>query len=452
MKVIQLELKGGNAGKRLRVYEKPLGGGKQGNVYRKKGWGKKPDQAVKIFHNCPAEAETFIKKLTAEKFPQDIPICKPLKYFHTGDGRFGYVMELKKEGFVEYKEFIQMLENPKAPSDKIPDLSVLCRVCYGLAEIVACIHEMGWVFPDLSENNFAFHPQTGQVILFDADNLRKASDAKEGKVAIRGTYGSMAPELVCGKTYPNEYTDNFALASVIFQMFIHSYPYDGNAMLEEINDAEYYLKHHGEEPVFAFSKRRPGKALPKEGYYAELWEKWNHLFPEELRRMFLRAFEDGAHSPAQRPAAREWMELFRTLARQVTYCPKCRKEFFALNISCECPNCGKIVSIPYMYVQNGTERFRIPIFRNQEICPFELEYGANNRPEFVFHDAVLPMAKLVVAQGRPYLVNLDSRKEAWICSYGRIHQKMEFGEGNLFAENIRIEIPTQRGKWVVTLK
>lgn len=50
-KTIQLELFDGTAGKTLRIVEQPIGGGRQGTVYIKRGRGKARDEAVKIFHH-----------------------------------------------------------------------------------------------------------------------------------------------------------------------------------------------------------------------------------------------------------------------------------------------------------------------------------------------------------------------------------------------------------------
>ena len=450
-KTINLELADGTAGKSLRLVHEPIGGGKQGAVYIKRGRGKSPDQAVKIFYHCSPEAEESIKKLITAKFPKDVPICKPKKYFHTKDGRFGYVMDLIGEEFVQYKDLLTYLAEGNGNADKLPNLAIICRICYGLAEIVQCIHDMGWVFPDLSENNFAFQPKTGLVILFDADNLRTEAEAQKGNVAIRGTFGSMAPELVLGECYPNPHSDNFALASVIFQMFMHHYPYDGRAMLEEINDTDYYRQFHGEDPVFAFSAKRKNRVLPRTGYYVEMWERWDEVIPDILKSMFRRAFESGAKNPEKRPDPRDWMYIFHILARKVIYCPKCKHEMFAENELCECPKCATISWVPDMWVGNRVLGCTIPIYKNQEISPFEMEFSPGCQEEFTFHKAVLPIAKLVEDKGSPYLVNLDPRGEVWTCSYGEIMQEMAYGEGNLFAENVCIRIPVKNGTWTISV-
>ena len=451
-KTILLELESGTAGKTLRIVEKPLGSGKQGTVYRKPGRGKSQAQAVKIFHQRNQKTEEAIIHLISAKFPKDVPIFKPKKYFYTKDGRFGYVMDLLGDGFVEYKDLIKQMDQKGDQAEDVPNLSILCRIGYGLAEIIHCIHEKGWLFPDLSENNFAFHPKTGQVVLFDSDNLRKAEEVEKGNVAIRGTYGSMAPELVRGACYPNRYTDNFSLASVIFQMFMHHYPYDGRAMLEEINDEDYYQRYHGTDPVFAFSDKRRSRVLPNAGYYREKWKRWKNLFPQNLKEMFFQAFEQGIEHPEQRPEPKEWMYLFHKLSRDVIYCPECKHEMFAKDYFCECPSCGKISWIPRMQIESRKNCCKLPIFKNQEICPFQIEVPFGENVNFSFHSAILPIAKLVEDRKLPYLVNLDARGERWSCSYEKIVQIMEYGDGNLFADNVCIRIPVKDGKWIITIK
>ena len=447
-----IRLAGGTAGKTLRITKTPLGKGKQGAVYGKLGRGNASRQAVKIFHTCSKDAETCIKKLTTVKFPKNMPVCYPKKWFRTEDGRFGYVMDMKKEGFVEYKDLLRILSEQGAGSKDLPGLLILCRIAYGLAEIVDQIHEMGWVFPDLSENNFAFHPRTGLVMLFDADNLREAAEAAAGNVAIRGTYGSMAPELVLGQAYPNANSDNFALASVIFQMFFHHYPYDGKAMLEEINDVEYYQKYHGIDPVFVFSHSRQSRALPNNGYGKDLWDVWEHVIPLELKGMFCRTFEAGAKRPEKRPTAKEWMSLFSKLARQVAYCPECRHEMFVEGDFFPCPICKKKSWISHIFVHTKESVYRFPFYKNQEISPFEIGDGSDKKAVFAFHEGIRPIAKLAESSGKPYLVNLDPRGKTWTCTYGPIEQAMEYGDGNLFAKNACVKIPMRQGQWMIRLE
>jgi len=446
-----IRLQDGTAGKTLRIKGTPVGSGKQGAVYVKQARGNASKQAVKIFHGCSRDAEECIKKLTTVKFPKNLPICRPKKWFRTEGGQFGYVMDLKKEGYVEYKDLLRILSEQGSGSIELPNLLILCRIGYGLAEIVDCIHEMGWVFPDLSENNFAFHPKNGTVVLFDTDNLREISEAASGNIAIRGTYGSMAPELVLGQTYPNVHSDNFALASVIFQMFLHHYPYDGKAMMEEINDAEYYRKYHGTDPVFIFSRSRRDRALPKIGYYEKMWDEWEHVIPTELRAMFSRTFETGAKQPQNRPSAKEWMALFGKLAGRVSYCPECRHEMFTEGMIFDCPVCRKKSRIPYLMVHANENTCRIPFYKNLEISAFEIEGKCDKKRDFLFHDGVRPIIKVAESNGKPYLVNLDPREKTWICAYGPIEQSMEYGDGNLLAKNVCVRIPMEQGEWVITM-
>ena len=188
-------------------------------------------------------------------------------------------------------------------------------------------------------------------------------------------------------------------------------------MMEEINDADYYRKFHGVDPVFIFSHSRPGRALPKEGYYREMWETWEHRIPGELKTMFIRTFETGAGHPEKRPDAKAWMKVFSKLARQVAYCPECRYEMFTDGDFFDCPICKKKSRIPGIRVHTKEESYRIPFYKNQEISPFEVEGEGDRKRNFPFHDGLLPIAKVVESNGKPYLVNLDPRGKVWTCSY-----------------------------------
>ena len=306
-------LKAGIAGDSLVVRAKPLGSGGQGSVYLMPARNGMPKKAVKVLENSSPEFREHIKQLTKIDFLEALPICRPEKWFETAGGKFGYVMELIEDGFVEYGNLIRgIIEQRK---EMIPTTAVLYQICFELADIICYIHTKGWLYPDFSEKNFAFHPQRGRVRLFDSENMIKMEDAANGTVFISGRYGTMAPELLLYEVMPNENTDNFALASVIFQLFMYRYPYDAKAMIGVSHDWYYYQECHGRNPVFAFSENNP-EALPKQWTFEGLWQKWDAL-PEELKKMFVLAFEDGAKNPEARPKPEEWMMLFSRLSAQV---------------------------------------------------------------------------------------------------------------------------------------
>ena len=165
--------------------------------------------------------------------------------------------------------------------------------------------------------------------------------------------------------------------------------------------------------------------------------------------MFLRTFETGARHPEKRPDAKAWMKLFAKLARQVAYCPECRHEMFTEGDLFDCPICKKKSRIQRIRVHTKEESYRIPFYKNQEISPFEVEGEGDRKRNFPFHDGLLPMAKVVESNGKPYLVNLDPRGKVWTCSYESIGQSVEYGAGNLFAKNACMKIPVREGEWVI---
>ena len=450
------ELKDGTAGERLVVRAKPLGGGGQGSVYFMPAQNGMPEKAVKVLKNSSPEFREHIKALTETKFHRDLPVCRPEKWFETTGGEFGYIMELIGEGFVEYSELIKAVTEQR--KDNIPRLTALCRICYELSDIIRYIHGKGWLYLDFSEKNFAFHPQYGLVQIFDSENMVDMKDAAKGTTFISGSFGTMAPELLLNEAKPNEDTDNFALASVIFQLFLYHYPYDAKAMIGVVQDQEYYQEHHGRKPVFAFSAKNKA-ALPRKGTFEGLWEKWDAM-PYELREMFVRAFEQGAKNPKVRPKPEEWMALFSELSTKVMYCPDCRCEVFVNGeTSYKCPECGKTVKVEYLHLRYGERKRMLSLFKNQQISPYQSEPGGGEEKAFSFHQAVIPVAGILIDADGANLVNLDPRKVRWFCQYGvedeegrvrEITQYWEFGEGGLLAESIYVLIPLCEENCILT--
>lgn len=127
------------------------------------------------------------------------------------DGKkFGYLMELLPKGYFEMEAFLRMDNDARAVRFK--NYNAMLVAGMNIAAAMQKIHLKGWSYKDLNPKNFAIHPETGDILVVDNDNVSVDGDL----CSVKGTKGYMAPEIPESnyQKNPTRETDYYSLAMI----------------------------------------------------------------------------------------------------------------------------------------------------------------------------------------------------------------------------------------------
>jgi serine/threonine protein kinase len=336
---------------------KELGSGGQGIVYLVEMHDKK--YALKWYDVDKIHNLNAFKKNIASNIKDGSPSDKFLWPMYMTkarqDNSFGYVMDLKPEG---YDSFVDILNMYKISTDRatgraikttvqFKSLYALVNSAINIINAFRQLHRAGKSYQDLNDGGFFIDTNTGDVLVCDCDNI-----APEGyNFGIGGKPGYMAPEVVRGLAKPDVQTDKYSLGVVLFKLLFRGDPLEGEKVVKSVcltEEAE--LLHYGKDAVFIYDPNDQSNR-PVRGVHDNVIKLWN-LYPQYIRDCFTKLFTEGIKNPNRRPIENEWQRLFVRLRAEIlpcqcgrtTYasvfkrlpngnfsCTKCESEFFALH-------------------------------------------------------------------------------------------------------------------------
>ena len=319
--------------KEIRVV-KQLGDGSQGIVYAIDYDGR--PMALKWYRpNVFYDRQKFIDNLRNNIMsgkPTD-DFLWPVDMVEVMGGSFGYVMDLRPEGFVEARE---LFLHPNL----FPSYRRAIDACMNVVSAFNVLHSKGYCYQDVSGGNFFVNPHSGQVLICDNDNVAPAGI----DTGIRGTPRFMAPEIVVENSVPSVQSDRHSLAVLMFMMLCVQHPLEGVRFTKAGSlDPTMQKRLYGIEPVFIMdpdiTTNRPDPAFPNA---LKVWP----CLPEHMRRIFLRAFSQNAlKNPNRRPSEMDWIRELVRFRSEVVNCV-CGNEVFLENArprTCDKPSCGRRV-------------------------------------------------------------------------------------------------------------
>ena len=170
--------------------EKFLAEGGQGGVYIADYNGQK--KALKWYKkgSLGANPNAFYENIK-QNVMRGIPSPEflwPLDITEWVDGTFGYIMDLRPEGYYEVTEF--MLCHVRFKSYR-----AIIDAAMKIVSAFRILHNSGYSYQDLNDGNFFINPQNGKVLICDNDNV--APDGTETGIIGKPRY--MAPEIVLHK-------------------------------------------------------------------------------------------------------------------------------------------------------------------------------------------------------------------------------------------------------------
>ena len=250
-------------------------------------------------------------------------------------GTYGYIMKLRPQGYHEFGQYL--LARAKFKSFEAM-VNAAMKICEGFK----ALHLSGLSYQDLNDGNFFIHPDTGDVLICDNDNV-----APEGvSSGILGKARYMAPEVVTGKAMPSKQTDRYSLSVVLFLLFYANHPLEGARVLACPCMTEKYEKQfYGSEPIFIYDKVNANNR-PVRGVHNNVLRRWN-AFPAILRETFTREFScECLSDPNKRKLERQWQNVIQQIRDMLVVCPECKDETFVEDANTpKCMCCGKPFNI-----------------------------------------------------------------------------------------------------------
>lgn len=250
-------------------------------------------------------------------------------------GTYGYIMKLRPQGYHEFGQYL--LARAKFKSFEAM-VNAAMKICEGFK----ALHLSGLSYQDLNDGNFFIHPDTGDVLICDNDNV-----APEGvSSGILGKARYMAPEVVTGKAMPSKQTDRYSLSVVLFLLFYANHPLEGARVLACPCMTEKYEKQfYGSEPIFIYDKVNANNR-PVRGVHNNVLRRWN-AFPAILRETFTQEFSSECLSdPNKRKLERQWQNVIQQIRDMLVVCPECKDETFVEEANTpKCMCCGKPFNI-----------------------------------------------------------------------------------------------------------
>lgn len=345
--------------------KKELGRGGQGIVYLVSQNGK--DYALKWY--ISQYSDKFYENLernTKAGAPSPAFLW-PLAVSEKQMGSFGYLMELRKQGYEELGMF--MLAKAKFANMQARIKAAL-QICTSFQQL----HIRGLSYQDMNDGNFFINPLTGDVLICDNDNV-----APNGtNMGIAGKTGFMAPEIVEGESMPNRYTDYFSLAVTLFILFYMNRPFEGKYALSCpcLNESAE-KKLNGKDMVFIMDPSNDTNR-PVPGIHKNVIRFWN-LYPKILQEAFIQTFsKEAIQNPQKRTIDRAWQNILVQLRSMYVQCPICGQYTFVNGETpSKCIECDKMLQKPKI-VKCG--KFNIPLVPGQKLyacqTSFEDDYDS----------------------------------------------------------------------------
>lgn len=308
----------GNSGNKYRVC-KLIDNGSQAEVYRVKNTVTGEEKALKMYYSTiDVNRQRNIINALIERGSIDKRLIMPEEIVvDSQTGRLGFTMELLPS---DYKSMVDLVKRRINPD---PNFEVLVDMAIEICETFKCIHRNGLFYSDISLSNIRFNPKTGEIKVIDTDNL--CINGAE-RSSIGGTPKFQAPEMVRGEAYASTNTDLWALAVLLFYMFLVHHPLDGRveSEIQIIDDkASKYL--YGDYAVFIYDPKDT-RNRPVPGYQENAIIFWK-LLPASLKDAFTKAFTDGK-VPQKRITEAEWLSILYYLKVGRMICPRCHAEVF----------------------------------------------------------------------------------------------------------------------------
>ncbi len=373
-------------GKEIKII-KHLANGGQGDVYVASYEG--ATKALKWYRNVGNDPDAFYNNLkrNVEKGSPDKAFLWPQDITEKTDGSFGYLMDLRPDGYFELSEFMI------AKVAKFSSFKAAVEASIKIVSAFRILHNNGLSYQDLNDGNFFINPRTGDVLICDNDNV-----APNGtNMGIIGKPRYMAPEIVCGKSLPNTQTDRFSLAVILFLIIFMNHPFEGKKSLVPCLTPREAEKLYGSEALFICDPVDKSNE-PVKNIHVNVIARWKYI-PSYIKDAFLKAFSSEAiKEPSRRLRELDWLKVLVRFRSDIVKC-SCGNEVFINNATTtKCDGCGKMVAVNHVI---KLPEYAITAARGSRI--YRCQLGICNADE-----ALNPVALVVSKENDPTMLGLKN--------------------------------------------
>ena len=322
-------------------------------------------------------------------------------------GSFGYIMDVRPEGYYEVTEY--MLCHVRFSSFR-----AIINAALQIVSSFRILHNAGYSYQDLNDGNFFINPANGKVLICDNDNVAPDNTV----TGIIGKPRYMAPEIVTGKTMPNSLSDRFSMSVLLYIIFCLNHPLEGKRYLEPKFTPAKQLKLYGTDPLFMMDPEDSSNG-PHPAVHRNSIMIWSCL-PQYMKDLFLAAFSGKAlMKPNARPTEQNWLSALTRFRSEIVPCPCGNEIFSSEGKSCTCDDCGRRIRIPFR-LELG--EYSIPAIRDSRI--YRCQLGVCGEKE-----ALDPVAHVVKNRETGALVIKNKSGRRWdaVTSKG-VPRKVADGE------------------------
>lgn len=311
----------------------------------------------------------------------------PLDITEWVDGTFGYIMDLRPEGYYEVTEY--MLCHVRFKSYR-----AIIDAALQIVSAFRILHNAGYSYQDLNDGNFFINPNNGKVLICDNDNV--APDGIETGIIGKPRY--MAPEIVLGKSKPNSLSDRFSMSLILYILFCLNHPLEGKRYLVPALTPALQEKLYGSDPVFMMDPNDNSNA-PHPVVHKNSIMVWGCL-PDYMKKIFVEAFSQKAfQKPSARPKEIDWLNVLTRFRSEIIPC-SCGNEIFTQQGEpCKCEVCHKRANIPFKLVLSN---YSIPAIKDSRI--YRCQLGVCDEKE-----ALTPVASVLEKKDSPGTLGIKNK-------------------------------------------
>lgn len=319
----------GLSGKLYRTQSAPFAGGGEGDIYDIVG---APGYVAKVYRQDKrtTERERKLSVMVSNQPSVMEQYAWPLDVLYENGQFIGYVMP--KINGKEKLRNIYVYDKRKGKP-----WSLFIAIAKNLSAAVHNVHDIHQVVGDLNPENILVNPNDGMVTLVDTDSYHISDSNRTYRCGV-GMPEFVAPELQ-GIHFPSAplptftpESDRFALAVLIFALLMNgAHPFSCKVISGSSSKFQPIDNMQNSKCAFFPDSRSSNMDIPR--YAPDL-----SSLPDNIQKLFRRAFVAGHSTPSLRPSAEEWYNALEQLEDNLKTCLKDAQHIYYYSAK-ECPWC-----------------------------------------------------------------------------------------------------------------